>query len=68
MDLPDGIAEFLQFDPLPEDPLLPSYVSHHIVKVFDLDGSFTYERSERSSMLRHAFTVVMQSDFLQVQL
>ncbi len=68
MDLPEGIADFLHFDPLPEDPLLPSYVSHHIVKVYDLDGTFEYDRRERSAMLRHASVVVMQSDFHQLQL
>jgi hypothetical protein len=68
MELPEGLADFLLFDPLPEDPLLPAYVSHHIVKVFDLDGTFNYECRERSDMLRHASNIVLQSDFLQLQL
>jgi len=68
MELPEGLADFLKFDPLPEDPLLPAYVSHNIVKVYDLDGSFEYECRERSDLLRHASTIVLQSDFLQLQL
>ncbi len=68
LDLPLDLAEFLNFCPLPEDPRLPSYVSHSIVKVFDLDGSFEYECHERPSLLRHASTVVLQSDFSQLQL
>ncbi len=68
LDLPLDLSDFLEFRPLPEDPPLPSYVSHSIVKVYDLDGSFEYERRERSSLLRNASVVVLQSDFLQLQL
>ncbi len=68
MELPEGLDEFLKFTPLLEDPHLPSYVSHHIVKVYNLDGTFTYERRERSPLLRNASIVVLQSDFTQLQL
>jgi hypothetical protein len=68
LDLPLDLSEFLEFRPLPEDPQLPFYVAHHIVKVYDLEGSFEYECRERSSLLRHASTVVLQSDFSQLQL
>jgi hypothetical protein len=68
MELPEGLDEFLKFKPLLEDPHLPSYVSHNIVKVYNLDGTFTYERRERSPLLRNASIVVLQSDFTQLQL
>jgi hypothetical protein len=68
LELPLELSDFLKFSPLPDDPLLPSYVSHHIVKVYNLDGTFTYEHRERSGLLKNASTIVLQSDFHQLQL
>jgi hypothetical protein len=68
LELPLDLADFLKFNPLPDNPLLPSYVSHHIVKVFNLDGTYRYEHRERSGLLKNASIIVLQSDFHQLQL
>ncbi len=67
MALPDSLADFLMFSPLQDDPVLPRYVSHHVVREPSPGGNWRYTLMERSDVLRHAAIVVLQSNPDRVQ-
>jgi hypothetical protein len=67
MALPDNLADFLLFKPLRDDPVLPRYVSHHVVREPAPGGNWRYVLMELSDVLRHAAIIVLQSSPERVQ-
>ena len=66
-DLASDLATFIGYEPFPVLPVLPSYVETKIVQVRTIAGR-QYVAKGRSPLLLSAASIVLQSDFEQLQL